>query len=204
MFTGIIDHTGVITTVIKTSKGLRFTIATQFNDLQLGESIAINGACFTVSDIVNNAFACDVSPETLKLTACNHYQEGTSVNLERSLRMGDRLGGHYVTGHIDRTAHIKRIIQHTDYVEMHIAGFDKTDANFLVTKGSLTVNGVSLTINSIAHSDVHLMLIPHTLTITNLKNLKIGDTVNIEFDFYTKTIAHQLALHMQHQELAHA
>ena len=188
MFTGMIDHTGTVTAVVNTPKGLRVTIATQFDDLQLGESIAVDGVCLTVSDALNNAFVCDVSPETLKLTACGHYREGSSVNLERSLRMGDRLGGHYVTGHVDRVAHVKNIIQHDDYVEMHIAGFNQTEAAFLVTKSSLTVNGVSLTINSIADAEIHLMLIPHTLAVTNLKNLKVGDTVNIEFDFYTKNI----------------
>lgn len=207
MFTGIIDHTGTIVDALKTSKGLRFTIATQFSDLKLGESITVDGACFTVTNIANTHFSCDASPETITRTICKHYQPDSLVNLERSLRPSDRLGGHYVTGHVDRTAHVKQVIQHADYVEIHLTRFVSSDLPFLVPKGSLTVNGASLTINAIysqAIPEVHLMLIPHTLEITNLKNLKMNDDVNIEFDHYTKTIAHQLSLYMQYQEVTHA
>lgn len=206
MFTGIIDHTGTIVDVLKTAKGLRFTIATQFHDLKLGESITIDGVCFTVTDIVNTHFSCDVSPETITRTICKHYRHNSLVNLERSLRLSDRLGGHYVTGHVDRTAQVKEVTPHADYVEVHLTGFAASDLPFIIPKGSLTVNGVSLTINALysqAMPQVHLMLIPHTLEITNLKNLKRNDDVNIEFDHYTKTIAHQLSLYMQHQEISH-
>lgn len=206
MFTGIIDHTGTIIAILKTTHGLRFTLTTQFNDLQLGESIAIDGVCLTVTDFSKNSFSCDISPETLKLTTFGQYYEGSSVNLERSLRLGDRLGGHYVTGHVDRTAYVKNLIPHDTYFEMQISGFEQSEVPLLSTKGSLTINGVSLTINSINTTpspEACFMLIPHTLNITNLKNVTINDLVNIEFDYYAKTIAHQLSHYLNHQEITH-
>ena len=205
MFTGIVDHAGTLSAMATTSKGLRFTIDTQFEDLQLGESITVDGVCLTVTDCSEHTFSCDISPETLQRTRFHTYQPGSLVNLERSLQLGDRLGGHYVTGHVDQTALIKNIIQHDDYIEMHIAGFDLTHAAYLIPKGSITINGVSLTINNIIASplEIQLMLIPHTLAMTNLKQCKVNDIVNIEFDYYAKTIAHQVALYLQHQEIHH-
>lgn len=206
MFTGIIDHTGTVLSITQSLNGLRFAISTQFNDLHLGESISVDGVCLTVTDFSSRAFSCDVSPETLALTRCGDYHEGSVVNLERSLRLCDRLGGHYVTGHVDQTAVIKNIIARADYIEMILTKFDQTKAPYLVSKGSITVNGVSLTINSVSVTptpEVSLMLIPHTLDITNLKNCVFGSAVNIEFDYYAKTIAHQLGLYLKTEELVH-
>jgi len=197
MFTGIIHHTGRIVTREHTPQGLRFCIETQFQDLLLGESIAVDGVCLTVTAIKNNLFYCDVSPETISLTAMKSYIVGSIVNLERSLAVGDRMGGHYVTGHVDRTAYIAALEQQDDYLDIEFRGFNQQQLNYLVPKGSVTINGVSLTINRVLNeSDVRfsVMLIPHTLDVTNLNELTQESMVNIEFDYYAKIIAHQLAL----------
>ncbi|PHQ82278.1 MAG: riboflavin synthase [Coxiella sp. (in: Bacteria)] len=197
MFTGLVNHTGVITRITETLKGLRFSIATQFNDLTLGESITVDGACLTVTDIEGATFCCDVSPETLALTIAGTYQINQIVNLERSLLASDRLGGHYVTGHVDQRATVVRVSPVDDYIEFVVGGFSAEQRAYLIPKGSLTINGVSLTINKVQQSDISFMLIPHTLEITNLKQCQPGKAVNIEFDYYAKVIAHQFALYKE-------
>lgn len=206
MFTGIIDHCGEIVAIDYMSKGRRLTLQSTFNNLVLGESIAVDGVCLTVTDIQQDLFCCDVSPETIALTTMAAYEKGTRVNLERSLAIGDRMGGHYVTGHVDQTAKVVAIIQHDDYFQVQLGGFSYEQAAYLIPKGSVTVNGVSLTINTVSNLSqplVNVMLIPHTLAITNLLTLQLGCDVNIEFDYYAKIIAHQLALQTQSQKVTH-
>jgi riboflavin synthase len=200
MFTGIIDHTGRIAAIEKTPQGLRFTITTQFQELVLGESIAVDGVCLTVTDLQEQVFCCDVSPETLALTTLGQYKKDSEVNLERSLSVGDRMGGHYVTGHVDRSAQVALIQTHDEYIEIQFSGFTTEQLKYLIPKGSVTVNGVSLTINAVENVTIpklSVMLIPHTLEITNLSKLAVGSNINIEFDYYAKVIAHQLALQTQ-------
>lgn len=206
MFTGIIDHCGEIKSIEQTTVGLRLTINTQFNDFVLGESIAIDGVCVTVTEFDAHTFCCDISPETLALTIMQGYRPGSRVNLERSLAVGERMGGHYVTGHVDCTATLADVVSHHDYVEFQITGFDPKQAAYLVPKGSVTINGVSLTINQYhqqATPGFSVLLIPHTMSVTNLQMLMPGNLVNIEFDYYAKVIAHQLALQMQTVEMAY-
>ena len=206
MFTGIIDHCGEIAAIDETPEGRCLTLQSDFNNLVLGESIAVDGVCLTVTDIQQGVFCCDVSPETIALTTLATYRKGTQVNLERSLAVGDRMGGHYVTGHVDRTALVVTSAQHDEYYEVQVSGFMQQQATYLVPKGSVTINGVSLTINSITNSTqpvLSVMLVPHTLAITNLCTLQAGTQVNIEFDYYAKIIAHQLALQTQSREVAH-
>ena len=204
MFTGIICHCGVVRDISKHESGLTLAIQTQFQDLVLGESIAVDGACLTVTDMRDDLFYCDLSSETLSLTTAAEYQVGRSVNLERALRVGDRFGGHVVTGHVDGMAKVAAIKSQGDYLEVLLQDFSEADLRYLVPKGSVTINGVSLTINKInlASKTLSLMLIPHTLQITNLKALKADDRVNIEFDQNAKTIAHQLACYLATKEVA--
>jgi|SRR5579883_685845 len=190
MFTGIIDHCGFITKMQTIPSGLRLQIRHQFQEpLALGESIAVDGMCVTVTEMTENSFYCDISPETLVVTNVKNYSEGLSVNLERSLQLSSRLSGHFVMGHIDLIARIKKIIRQNDFIQMIFDGL-KTD-KYLIKKGSIAVNGVSLTINELTDAGFSVMLIPHTLERTNLKNLRENDTVNLEFDLLARIVAKQ-------------
>lgn len=192
MFTGIVDHCGEIKSIALGDNCATFWIRSQFADLQLGESIAINGACLTVTAVEKNNFACELSPETLRLTAASQYVVGSHVNLERALRVGDRLGGHFVSGHVDQTLQVALIKTHAEFLEMQFAGVLPINQGLLIPKGSVTINGVSLTVNAIVKDHLSVMLIPHTLERTNLKDLKIGQAINAEFDLMAKMVARQL------------
>jgi len=192
MFTGLIHHCGRIEKIEPLATGIRLMIETQFEDLELGESIAVDGACLTVTELKPKRFTVELSTETLDLTIAQKYIPQQLVNLERALSLSDRLGGHFVTGHVDQTAEIGNITKHDEFYEYVIQGLKSENQNLLVTKGSITVNGVSLTVNKITNQGCHLMLIPHTLAQTNLKQLKVEDKVNIEFDLLAKLIAQQI------------
>lgn len=188
MFTGIVDHCGTIQSLERTVNVCRFGIQCEFSDLEEGESIMVDGACFTAIAPASSLFYCDVSPETMTLTTVENYQLGTKVNLERSLRPMDRMGGHFVSGHIDRIAKVAFIKPHDEFIEMRFGGFSEQDLSYLIQKGSIAINGASLTINKILENEIEIMLIPHTLKHTNLNALKIGDWVNIEFDMLAKMV----------------
>lgn len=204
MFTGIIDHTATIIAISQHAQSLILQIQSQFSQLVLGESIAVDGVCLTVTSINGGVFSCDISPETLVVTHLSDLNVGAAVNVERALKMGDRLGGHFVTGHVDMLASVQSR-QHGDgYVQLVLKDFSSTQMAYLTLKGSVCVNGVSLTINSVdlMHNTISLMLIPHTTTRTNLQYLQKDHLVHIEFDTMSKMVAHQLSLH-QKQEAAH-
>jgi riboflavin synthase len=194
MFTGIVDHCGTITSVQKTEKSIGLHIACQFDDLQLGESIAVDGICLTVTQFGAGYFECDLSPETCSITTASHFQPGAGVNLERALRLRDRLGGHIVQGHVDHVACLAERSTDGEYLKLVFTGFTDADTmrRLLIKKGSVAVNGVSLTINRVNSAGFEAMLVPHTLQRTNLGELKIGDAVNIEYDWLAKVITHQL------------
>ena len=194
MFTGIIDHAGIIAFIVDLKQGKRFVIKTQFNDLTTGESIAMDGACLTVTDIQQGSFACDVSPETLQLTVFSALHVGDKINLERSLRLHDRISGHFVSGHIDQTMEIKSKNKYQDFIEYEFAGVLSEFKKYLMYKGSITVNGVSLTVNILLDDGFKVMMIPETLVKTNLSQLMVGDLVNIEFDLLIKSVARQIEL----------
>lgn len=201
MFTGIVDHTGVIQAIETTAKGKKFAIGHQFCDLQLGESIAVDGACLTVVEFDEQKFSVELSPETLRLTIAGNYKINDRVNLERALKMGDRLGGHWVTGHIDQTVKIAAINSFDEYSELIFSGLAKKEHNLLVKKGSVTINGVSLTINELTADGFAIMMIPHTAAVTNLSELKIADRVNIEFDHMAKIICQQVNHFLENQKM---
>ncbi len=188
MFTGIVDHCGEVRHRERTGTGIRLHVACSFSDLALGESVSVDGACLTVTGITAEGFWCDLSEETLRLTTSGGYGPGTRVNLERALRMGDRLGGHLVSGHVDRTVGVVSRTDREGFVEFRFGPFGAAEVGYLVPKGSITLNGVSLTLNEVKAGEVAVMLIPHTLEITNLSRLKAGDSVNVEFDWMTKVI----------------
>jgi riboflavin synthase len=188
MFTGYIDHCGKILHIDSSSAGKRFHIACDFPDLTRGESIAVNGACLTVTDCAPGEFYCDLSPETLAVTTAHQLKPGSLINLERSLRANDRLHGHFVMGHVDQVCQVAAKENFTDYVEYRFSGVLQETRHFLVRKGSITVNGVSLTLNTISQDTFAVMLIPETLRKTNLSALEPGDVVNVEYDYLAKIV----------------
>lgn len=191
MFTGIIDHCGILRSMDVLPGSQRLWIDTQCQDLVLGESIAINGICVTVADIQGQAFRCDLSPETLRVTTASQYKEGDKINIERALLPSSRMGGHTVTGHVDGVCSVKTIRPMNDFIEVTFQNVTKHNKRFLMKKGSVAINGVSLTVNDVTDEGFSVMLIPHTLKLTNLSSLKEKDAVNIEFDMMARMIIQQ-------------
>lgn len=192
MFSGIIDHCGIILELKPSENALTALIQTDFSGLELGESIAVDGICLTVNIVTDNGFYCDISPETLSLTTAKNFKLDRKLNLERALRIGDRIGGHFVTGHVDQVATLIGRDEQKEFVSLKFAGVDSSMMPLLIKKGSITVNGVSLTINAVTTDGFEVMLIPHTLARTNLSALKINDLVNLEFDYLARVVANQL------------
>lgn len=191
MFTGIIDHCGEVISMDQQSGMLQLAIQTTFSDLVLGESISVDGVCLTVTKIKESVFYCDVSPETLRLTTIGDYKVNQYVNLERALLPSTRIGGHFVTGHIDHRGKVAIIRQVGEFEEWEITGLTPQTKQYVIQKGSIAVNGVSLTINSTQKDGFCITLIPHTLQRTNLSKLQEGAQVNLEFDMMARIIVEQ-------------
>jgi len=187
MFTGIIEKTGTVEKV-----GQRLIINTSFDAPVLGESIAVDGVCLTLAEVTEDKYHFDVSPETLSVTTLGRLKVGESVHLERALRLQDRVGGHFVTGHVDTTANITKLNTIEQCLEVTLSGFNPQDMRYFAPKGSVAVNGVSLTINAVTKDAIELMLIPHTLEKTTFSSLKTGQEVNIEYDYLARMVVHQL------------
>lgn len=189
MFTGLVEDVGTIRSLTWSEKAAVLTVATKLpvRTMPLGASIAVNGACLTVVKKLPNAFTVDVSPETARLTNLDTLGKGSLVNLERPMRMQDRLGGHLVTGHVDGLATIQSI---TKDAEFTIFTF-KVPARLgklLVSKGSVAVDGISLTVNQCRRERFSVAIIPFTLGHTNLRTRRVGDKVNIETDLIGKYV----------------
>jgi len=194
MFTGIIEEVGTITKVKQISKrAIALTIAAEkvLVDVNIGDSIAVNGICLTVTSSTQAEFIVDVMPETIKATSLRSAKEGTIVNLERSLLPNSRLGGHFVTGHVDTTGNItqKKQVENAVYYDISIP---KDLMIYFVAKGSIAVDGVSLTVFGVDQDSVTISLIPHTLDVTNLGAKEVGDVVNIECDMLAKHVHRQM------------
>lgn len=192
MFTGLIQQQGDVIANTAFEQSNRLMIRADFQELRTGESIAVNGVCLTLLPDFEQNLSFDISPETLKLTNLSQLKSGDIVNLEQAMLATTRFGGHYVNGHVDSTACLKSKTQIDDYVEMIIGEFAACDTMYLLPKGSITVDGVSLTINALTDRCVRLLLVPHTLANTTLGTRCVGDRLNIEFDYLTKIVAHQL------------
>lgn len=202
MFTGLVDHTGQIIATHDLNQGLELTIATQFDDLQLGESIAVNGTCLTVTETDGKTFTCELSMETLQITHCGELDVGDAVNIERALRVGDRLGGHWLTGHVDCTARVCYIDPQDEFTVMRFTDIEAEHQPLLITKGCIAVDGVSLTVNRVFGHGFEVTLIPHTMEITQLDYKSVGDPVNIEFDLMCKTVINTLQNIQAQQQIA--
>ncbi|MBW2658653.1 MAG: riboflavin synthase [Deltaproteobacteria bacterium] len=189
MFTGIIEGVGRLVARRTIGGGLAFDLEAGFDltDPEEGESIAVSGVCLTAYNIVGRRFSVDVSPETLSRSRLGSLGQGSSVNLERALRLSDRLGGHLVSGHVDAMAAVKNRKELGDYT---VFSFSLADSlgRYVIEKGSITIDGVSLTVNSCGAGFFTISVIPHTLKVTTLGELKVGTRVNIEVDVIGKYI----------------
>ena len=198
MFTGIVEATGQVESLRPTAKGTRrlavkTTAALDLASVPLGGSIAVDGVCLTLVARRGRRFEADLGPETLALTTLGARAAGDRVHLERPLRMGDPLGGHLVAGHVDGMGHVTRLRRHGDALELVIAAPAELTP-YLAAKGSVAVDGVSLTVNRVDGATFSVTLIPHTLAVTKLGNLAAGDRVNIEADLLAKHVARILAV----------
>ena len=189
MFTGIIQGKGRIVSGRPSGGGVVLVIEADFDitDPEEGESIAVNGICLTARDISGRRFTVDVSPESLSRTNLGNISAGSAVNLERALRLNDRLGGHLVSGHIDATASVTEQKPMGDFTLFSFL-IPKELSKYIIEKGSIGVNGISLTVNSCDERSFSVAIIPHTLKVTTLGELNKGDTVNIEVDLIGKYV----------------
>jgi riboflavin synthase len=189
MFTGIIEEIGSITEVQPQSSGVTVKIKaeTVLEDAKVGDSIAVDGPCLTVRDLEQGAFVADISEETLRRTTLRSCKVGTRVNLERSLRLGDRIGGHLVLGHVDEIATISGWKNEGISSIMQVTVSPKIKP-YIAYKGSIAVDGVSLTIADVSDNKFEVALIPHTLQVTTLGDKGNGDIVNIEVDVMARYI----------------
>lgn len=190
MFTGLVEVLGRVEALVDEDAGKRLTVRWPGLDapLTIGESVAVNGCCLTVVQSADDGFEVQAGPETLLRTNLGTRRPGDWVNLERSLRVGDRLGGHFVQGHIDTTAALteRRTEGEWDFLRFRL---DREWTALMVEKGSIAVDGVSLTLVDVGPESFSVMLIPHTLAVTTLGALRVGDHVNIETDMLAKHVA---------------
>lgn len=184
MFTGIIQALGTIRSLENRGEDIRLTVASEkldMSDVALGDSIATNGVCLTVTHVGTDHYSADVSAETIRYTGFAQYKAGSKVNLEKAMRPTDRFGGHIVSGHVDGVGEVSRITKHKDYIEIWINAPTQL-AKYIAHKGSITVDGVSLTVNDVNGSAFMLWIIPHTLQETVIGTYKAGSKVNLEVD----------------------
>jgi riboflavin synthase len=188
MFTGLIDDVGTIVAVADADSGREFRIACRYGDLVDGESIAVNGACLTVREHADGSFIVSAVVTTLGRTTIGEWQAGRQVNLERALRVGDRLGGHFVQGHVDGVASVTAVHQQDDARLIDLA-LPRGLPELMVQHGSVTVDGVSLTVNDLpAPGALQLSLIEYTLRHTTLGSLAVGHRVHVEADMLGKYV----------------
>ena len=189
MFSGIIKHTGKINRIYKNNNNCIIEILSKikFSKSEIGSSISCSGTCLTIEKYKGNISRFYISKETLRRTNFKFLKKGDFVNLERSLKYGDRISGHFVQGHVDTTSAIKKInfVGKSQFIDFKLA---KKFKKYLIQKGSITINGVSLTISKILIDGFQIVIIPHTLKLTNLIYLSERSVVNVEFDVLGKYI----------------
>lgn len=194
MFTGIVEEVGTVEAFDRHQAGARLLIGCEsvLSDLTLGASIAVNGVCITAVDIREDGFSADLSPETLQRTTLGELHPGARVNLERPLTLQARLGGHLVQGHVDGTGTLESLRPLGDGNWELLVRVPRELQQFLVYKGSITIDGISLTIAAVEGGVVKVAIIPHTYEVTNLASRKAGDHVNIECDMIARYVARLL------------
>src|SRR4030043_340573 len=189
MFTGIVEGKGRVLKVDHRGEMKQLTVEVAFDltEMQLGDSININGVCLTVVERRGRAISVDLSSESLQKTNLARVREGDQVNLERAFRLTDRLGGHIVTGHIDGMGKILEKKEERDFLRLRIR-IPESISRYVVQKGSIAIDGISLTVNESQNEEIQLTLIPYTIEKTTLINKKVGDRVNIEADILGKYV----------------
>lgn len=198
MFTGLIPETGTITSVAPFSGGNRVVLKiSSTHSIQLGDSIAVNGVCSTVVALTQHELTFDYLPETLAKTTFSRLSIGQTVNIEKSLRVGDSLGGHWVTGHVDTTGKLVSIQNDGPWHVIKI-GYPNSFAPLIIPKGSVAIDGISLTLVDAGMDSFTCHIIPHTFENTHIKTLKVGDSTNLEFDIIGKYVLR--SLQTQHSE----
>ena len=181
MFTGLVETKGILARRARRGPGYRLAVEAALGALTLGESISVSGACLTVVSSDEQGFEADVSLETAAKTTLGALPLGAAVNLERALKVGDRLGGHLVSGHVDAVAKLVRVAPAGEAQRLSIA-YPRDLARFIASKGSITLDGVSLTVNAVTADELEVMVIPHTLSVTTLGALEPGNPINLEVD----------------------
>lgn len=194
MFTGIIEEIGRMTKVNKQAQAMVLTIEarTLLKDIHLGDSISVNGVCLTVIAFQTNSFTVDVMPETFRQTSLRSLSVGSKVNLERAMSGSGRFGGHYVQGHVDTTGTIRSIHQEENALVYRLEPIDASVMRYIIPRGSITLDGISLTVVTVVENKFSVSIIPHTLAQTILQEKKVGDSVNIEADLFGKYVDHLL------------
>lgn len=188
MFTGIIEATAIVEKIENHAENINFTLSCPFTEeLKIDQSLAHNGCCLTVVEISDKTYTVTAIAETLTKTNLGHWKTGTEVNLERCLKMDGRLDGHMVQGHVDQTAIVENI-EDRDGSFFITIGYKETSDLMPVPQGSITVNGISLTVAASNAHQFSVAIIPYTWEFTNMKSLKIGDVVNLEFDIIGKYV----------------
>ncbi|TCS81368.1 riboflavin synthase [Pectinatus cerevisiiphilus] len=195
MFTGIIEEVGHIAAIKNGTASVRLTIAAEkvLRDVNIGDSIAVNGTCLTVTQYTDKSFSADVMPESVRKTSLSELKTGSLVNLERALQVGARLGGHIVSGHIDGTGKLISKKPEDNAIIVAISAA-KDILKYIVKKGSVTVDGISLTVVDVDSSKFSVSLIPHTASITTIGQKSTGASVNIETDILGKYVEKLLFL----------
>lgn len=189
MFTGIVEEIGIVKSLEFKANGAKIVIGCQkvIEDVKIGDSIAIDGVCQTVIAFNSSEFSAEISDETLKVTTLGNLKSGNIVNLERALTLSSRLGGHIVSGHVDCMGKFINIEKLSDFYNLQFE-ISEEQEKYVVYKGSITINGVSLTVANIVDNIVSVAIIPHTYNNTSLKDLKLGQDVNIETDILGKYV----------------
>jgi riboflavin synthase len=192
VFTGLVETTAQVLSIERRGPDAQMRFGVELDKVDLGESIACGGVCLTVTRMDERGFDADVSSETLSVTTLGDLRHGSSVNIERSSRLGDRMGGHVVLGHVDGVGRVQSF-ERVGEARLFVVEAPAALQRYLAPKGSVAVDGVSLTINRLAPGGaIEIMLVPHTLDVTTLGRLKTGDRVNLEVDVLARYVARQL------------
>jgi riboflavin synthase len=194
MFTGIVEEIGTVTKIVREAGNIHFTIQAQMTpDLKIDQSVAHNGVCLTVIAINNGEYTVTAIKETIEKTNLADWKVGDLLNLERAMKLGDRLDGHIVQGHVDQTG-ICKSIEEANGSWYFTFEYNSNFNNITIEKGSITINGVSLTVVNSKEKEFSVAIIPYTFEHTNFKNIQIGTTINLEFDVVGKYVARLYSL----------
>lgn len=197
MFNGIVESTGIIRNLTRMCDCIHYTVAPNaaFDDLKIGDSIAINGVCLTITQLQEDAFSITAVPETLRLTNLGDLVEGDYVNLERSLRMDSRIGGHYVQGHVDDVGEIIQIEEDGEEALLITISASPFLTKYIIKKGYVALDGMSITVVDVTDYDFTVTFIPHTQQVTIVKHYEEGTKINIEVDIMGKYIEKLMKVH---------